>query len=36
MRVIRHKDTLETRIQYAHLVQGSYVFLPLNDHWEVV
>ena len=36
MRVIRNKKSGKTRIQYAHLIQGQYVFVELNDLWEVV
>lgn len=36
MRIIRNKTTGQCLKQYAHLIQGNYVFLPVNEHWEVV
>lgn len=36
MRIIRHKTTGQCVKQYSHLIQGQYMFLPVNDHWEVV
>ena len=38
MRYVRNKKTGEVRRQYCQLPKGStkYIFLPINDLWEVV
>jgi len=34
-RFIRNKLTGKTELQYPHLYNGRYIFLALNDLWEL-
>lgn len=36
MRIIRNKTTGQCQKQHAHLIHGQYVFLAVNECWEVV
>lgn len=36
MRIIRNKTTGQCVKQHAHLIHGQYLFLPINEYWEVL
>ena len=36
MRLIRRKSDGKTEKQWPHLIHGQWVYLPINNFWEVV
>ena len=35
-RIVRNKLTGQQVVCYRHLIHGNYLFIPINDLWEVV
>lgn len=35
-RKVLNKKTKQIKVQYAHLINGQYVFLELNNNFEVL
>lgn len=36
MRLIRRKSDGKIEKQWPHLIHGLWVYLPINEQWEVV